>query len=171
MESHASPSAELRAISAPLVMPWSRAVTCICFTVTGPADPPPAWTPGPLPVALPDGRAADRRARASYFQARAADALYGSPDDTVPPRWHRGGGTGRIEEGSVLGIELLRIPRYATGPRTIGRPPRHSGDSARYLCILHLALQPDNPLTGLADAVRLDPGDPCCASRRSRYAG
>lgn len=169
MDNRANPSADRNDLPAPPAGLWSRAVTCLCFTVTGPADPPPPWTPGPLPVTLPDGRPADRRARASYFQARAAAALYGAPDDTSPSRWHRPAGTSHVEEGSVLGIELLRFPRYAAAAGTTGPPSGHS-DSVRYLCILHLALCQDNPLTRLADAVRLDPGNPRCAERRSRYA-
>jgi hypothetical protein len=143
-------------------MRWSRAVACISFEVSGPEVPARSWSPGPLPVALPDGRAADRRARASYFQARAADALYGAEDRLAD--------VDRIEEGSVLGTELLRFPRYAASTDTRNGPAGQAGIGSRYLCVLHLALGLDDPLGGLAAAVRLDRADSACARRRGRYA-
>jgi len=51
----------------------------VCFHVTGPralAD----WQPGPLPIALPDGRITNAGLRSTYFQPLAAAALYGSPE-------------------------------------------------------------------------------------------
>jgi hypothetical protein len=150
---------------------WSRAVACLCFEVTGPEVTTDLWSPGPLPIALPDGRVADRRARASYFQARAADSLYGSRDGTSPLRWHRTAGTGHIDGGKVLGIELLRFPRYATAPDASSGPTLQAGTGNRYLCVLHLGLDLDDPLGGLAAAVRLHHEDPACAQRRHSYAG
>jgi hypothetical protein len=143
---------------------WSRAVACVCFEITGPAVPAGRWRPGPLPVPLPDGRHADRQARASYFQPRAADSLYGSPDGSSPVRWHRHDDAAHVEEGSVLGIELVR---FHTARPQAGRG--HS-DASRYLCVLHLALDPGGALDGLAVAVRLHPHHPADAQRRTRYA-
>jgi hypothetical protein len=150
--------------------PWSRAVACVCFEVTGPVVTAGLWRPGPLPVALPDGRHADQLARASYFQARAAEALYGSRDGLSPVRWHKEPGGARIEEGSVIGVELLGFPRYATAPETGNDPAAATEATSRYLCVLHLALNREDPLRGLAAAVRLDPRDPAGARRRARYA-
>jgi hypothetical protein len=149
---------------------WSRAVACVCFEITGPEVTAGPWRPGPLPVALPDGRHADRRARASYFQARAADSLYGSPDGSTAVRWHRETDAARAGEGAVLGIELVRFPRYATAPDVSSGPARAAGAASRYLCVLHLALNLGDPVGSLAAAVRLDPHDPAAARRRDRYA-
>jgi hypothetical protein len=149
---------------------WSRAVACICFEIAGPTVTAGAWRPGPLPVALPDGRHADRQARASYFQARAADSLYGSPDGSSPVRWHRHGDRTRIEEGAVLGIELVRFPHYTARPEPGTGPARAADGISRYLCVLHLALSVTDPLDGLASAVRLHPNHPADAQRRARYA-
>jgi hypothetical protein len=138
---------------------WTRAVACVCFEITGPEAVPGHWRPGPLPVALPDGRHADRHARSSYFQARAADSLYGQGDRTAQLRWHRSADTHRIDEGAVLGIELLRFPRYATAPGARDSPANGAGAASRYLCVIHLALDLADPLTGLAAAVRLNPAN------------
>jgi hypothetical protein len=148
---------------------WTRAVACVCFDITGPGVLPGHWRPGPLPVALPDGRRAHRHARSSYFQARAADSLYGPGDRTSQLRWHRSADTHRIDEGAVLGIELLRFPRYATAPGARDSPANGAGAASRYLCVIHLALDLADPLTGLAAAVRLNPREPGCARRRDRY--
>jgi hypothetical protein len=142
----------------------------VCFELTGPDVIAGRWRPGPLPVTLPDGRHTDRQARASYFQARAADSLYGSPDGSSPVRWHRHGDEARIEEGSVLGIELVRFPHYATRPDASSGPAGLAGRASRYLCVLHLALDPDDPLGGLAAAVRLHPNHPADIPRRDRFA-
>lgn len=154
----------------PQVQRWSRAFACICFEVRGPEVMAGDWSAGPLPVPLPDGRTADRRARASYFQARAADALYGSPDGTSPPRWHQLVDAEPIEEGTVLGIELLRLPRYCSTPDTGDGPAQPTNASSRYLCVLHLALDLHDPLASLATAVRLDASAPASAQRRQRFA-
>ena len=151
-------------------MRWARAVTCLCFEVSGPEINEGSWQPGPYPVALPDGRRADRLARATYFQPRAADALYGRQDGSQPSRWHRAADGITIGGSTLLGIELLHLPRYATSAAAAD----HSGTSARaasrYLCVFHVALDADDPLGGLAAAVRLDPGDEACAGRRDLYA-
>ena len=152
--------------------PWSRAVTCVCFEVTGPEITAGIWHPGPLPVALPSGRPADRRARASYFQARAAGVLYGAQDADGPQvRWHQSASAVRIEEGSILGIELLRFPHYAPATGAADTVPPEAQDASRYLCVLHLAFHLDDPLSSLTAAVRLDPRDHTSALRRERYAG
>jgi hypothetical protein len=82
---------------------------------------------------VPDGRHADRAARATYFRARAADALYGQSDGSQPRRWHRTSGAAAAAiqgDSTVLAVELLRLPRYA----------RSTPAESRYLCVLHLAL-------------------------------
>jgi hypothetical protein len=139
---------------------WSRAVACVCFEITGPPVIAGPWRPGPLPVALPDGRHADRQARASYFQARAADSLYGSQGGASHVRWHRQSDRARIEEGSVLGIELVRFPHYTAQTEAGTGPASVANDASRSLCVLHLALDLDDPLAGLAAAVRLNPNHP-----------
>jgi hypothetical protein len=149
---------------------WSRAVTCVCFEITGPEVTAGSWRPGPLPVRLPDGRHADRQARASYFQARAADSLYGSPDGASVVRWHRHGDGAPIEEGSVLGIELVRFPHCTTRSEASSGPADAVDAAIRYLCVLHLALDLDDPLGGLAAVVRLHPNHPADVERRDRYA-
>jgi hypothetical protein len=151
-------------------MRWSRAIACLCFEVSGPEVTAGLWRPGPLPVALPDGRHADRLARATYFQARAADALYGSRDGSSTSRWHRAVDGVRIAEGSVLGIELLGFPRYAAGRDAKGGAGTAAGAASRYLCVLHLALDKKDPLGGLTAAVKLNPDDESCVRRRELYA-
>ena len=152
------------------VMRWSRAVACICFEVRGPAVSADLWSPGPLPVELPDGRTTDRHARATYFQARAADILYGAAGGKSGLRWHRQADPDRIEEGIVLGLELLHFPRYAKSPEMAGNPPRSAGARFRYLCVLHLGLDLEDPLGSLEAAVRLDDAGPAGARRRDRYS-
>jgi hypothetical protein len=150
---------------------WSRAITCLCFEVSGPAVTPGGrWRPGPLPVPLPDGGHADRAARATYFQARTAGSLYGPADGSPESRWHRAADGARIREGSVLGIELLGFPRYNTAPEAADGTGHPTGTPGRYLCVLHLALDPGNPVGALTAAVRLNPDDQTCAGRRDRYA-
>jgi hypothetical protein len=146
---------------------WARATTCVCFEVSGPEITGGSWQPGPYPVALPDGRRADRLARATYFQARAADALYGRQDGSQPCRWHRAADGISIGGSTLLGIELLRLPRYTATAAAGG----HAVTATRYLCALHVALDAGDPLGSLAAAVRLDPGDEACAWRRDLYAG
>jgi hypothetical protein len=121
-------------------------------------------------VPLPDGRHADRAARATYFQARAADSLYGPADGTPTSRWHRAADRAQITEGSVLGIELLGFPRYATAPEAAGGTAPAACTPGRYLCVLHLALDHGNPVGALTAAVRLNLDDQTCAERRERYA-
>jgi hypothetical protein len=151
---------------------WSRAITCLCFEVTGPAAILGRhWRPGPLPVPLPDGRHADRAARATYFQPRAAGSLYGPADGSPASRWHQAADGTRITEGSVLGTELLGFPRYATTPGAADGTGHSAGTASRYLCVLHIALDPGDPLGALTAAVRLSPDDEACAGRRERYAG
>lgn len=147
----------------------SRAVACICFEITGPEALPGHWRPGPLPVALPDGRPASHDARRSYFQARAADSLYGSRDGTAWLRWHRHADDRLIGEGTVLGIELLRFPYYASAPPALDGLATGADAVTRYVCVLHLALDLADPLPGLAAAVRLNPQEAAGARRRERY--
>jgi hypothetical protein len=125
LDTHARQAAALPHAAPPAhAMPWSRAVTCVCFEVTGPEITAGPWQPWPLPVALPNGRPADRRGRASYFQSRAAGVLYGAQDGSGPQvRWHQSAGAIRIEEGSVLGIELL--PPLPLHPALLRRAARH----------------------------------------------
>jgi hypothetical protein len=145
---------------------WSRAIACLFFEVSGPAVTAGGrWRPGPLPLALPDGRRADRAARATYFQARAADSLYGAGGGSPGSRWHREPDGERTGEGAVLGVELLGFPRYATAPAA-GR----AAGAARYLCVLHLALDPGDATASLARAVRLSPHEETSARRRAQYA-
>ena len=148
---------------------WTRAVACVCFEITGPETLSGQWCPGPLPVALPDGQYADRHARRSYFQARAADSLYGPEGATAQLRWHRSADALRIDEGTVVGVELLRFPRYAIRPDTQDHLASGAGGASRYLCVIHLALDLADPLAGLAAAVRLNPQEPVCARRCDRY--
>ena len=149
---------------------WSRTIACVCFEVSGPQVTAASWRPGPLPVALPDGRHADRFARATYFQARAADSLYGLPDGSASSRWHRLPGRVLIEGNCVLGIELLGFPHFATAPQATDATGTGTSAAGRYLCVLHLALNEEDPLGGLAAAVRLNPDDETCAQRRDVYA-
>jgi hypothetical protein len=142
----------------------------VCFEVTGPEVVAGSWRPGPLPVTLPDGRHADRHARASYFQARAADSLYGCADGSSAVRWHRQGDGACIEEGPVLGIELVRFPHYTAQPELSTGPAGVTSGASRYLCVLHLALDLDDPLGALAAAVRLHPNHQADAQRRGRYS-
>jgi hypothetical protein len=119
----------------------------VCFHVTGPralAD----WQPGPLPIALPDGRITNAGLRSTYFQPLAAAALYGSPEQ--PCRWHRWipalpGPGGRAK---VHGVELLGVPQWVPS------------DDARtsFLAMVHLELAPDQPIAALAAAVGVAPG-------------
>jgi hypothetical protein len=149
---------------------WSRAIACLCFELTGPPVTGEPWRPGPLPLTLPDGRRADRQARATYFQARAADSLYGSQDGSRVPRWHRTVDGARVAGGSVLSVELLEFPRYTTRREDSEASGTAAGAASRYLCVLHLDLDKDDPLGSLAAAVRLNPDDARCARRRERYA-
>jgi hypothetical protein len=150
---------------------WSRAITCVCFEVSGPEVTEGSWQPGPYPVALPDGRHADRLARATYFQARASDALYGRPDGSLPCRWHQAAGGMSVGGSTVLGIELLRLSRSTTTAAAGGQAAASAGAASRYLCVLHVGLDHDDPLGSLAAAVRLDPRDEACRRRRALYAG
>jgi hypothetical protein len=151
---------------------WDRAITCLCFEVSGPAVLTNGdWRIGPLPVPLPDGRHADRAARATYFQPRTAGSLYGLADGSPASRWHRAADRTRLKEGSVLGIELLEFPRYAAAPESADGAGHTAGSNDRYLCVLHLALDPGNPIGALTAAVRLNPDDEASAGRRERYAG
>jgi hypothetical protein len=143
----------------------------VCFEVSGPEVTGGSWHPGPCPVALPDGRRADRLARATYFQARAADALYGRQDGSQPCRWHRAVDGISIGGSTLLGIELLRLPGYTTTAAADDHGRASARAASRYLCVLHIALDQDDPLASLAAAVRLDPGDETCAQRRNLYAG
>ena len=85
-------------------------LACVCFEITGPEILPGHWRPGPLPVALPDGRHADRQARSSYFQARAADSLYGTGDRASQLRWHRAADPHPIDGGSGPRDRAAAVP-------------------------------------------------------------
>jgi len=159
----ASPSRRARATR------WSRAIACVCFELAGPELTPGPWLPGPYPVPLPDGRAADRLARATYFQARAADILYGPQDGSSPCRWHRPAAEARAGDSAVLGIELLRLPHF-TRAQAASHPEATASAASRYLGVLHLALDREDWVASLAAAVRLDPADEACARRRDLYA-
>jgi hypothetical protein len=148
---------------------WSRAIACVCFEVTGPTVTASQWRPGPLPVELPDGRHADRLARATYFQARAAGSLYGLQDGSSLSRWHRTGDAAAGDD-ALLGVELLAFPHFAAVREGGIGPGGPGGADGRYLCVLHLALSHKDPLASLAAAVRLNPGDEACAQRRDLYA-
>jgi len=148
---------------------WSRAIACVCFELAGPEISAGPWLPGPFPVPLPDGRVAGRMARATYFQARAADVLYGPDGGSTPCRWHRKAEGAQVGGDAVLGIELLRLPRFTTTQAT-SRAGAAASAAGRYLGVLHLALDRGNPVASLAAAVRLDPADPSCARRRELYA-
>src|SRR5665647_1295942 len=119
----------------------------VCFQVTGPralAD----WQPGPLPIALPDGRITNADLRSTYFQPLAAAALYGSPEQ--PCRWHRWipalpGPGGRAK---VHGVELLDVPQWV---------PSDDAQTS-FLAMVHLELAPDQPIAALAAAVGAAPG-------------
>ena len=76
-----------------------------------------------------------------------------------------------IGSSTLLGIELLRLPRYTSTAAAGDHARRSAGAASRYLCVLHVALDQDDPLGSLAAAVRLDPGDEACARRRDLYAG
>jgi hypothetical protein len=148
--------------------PWVRAIACLCFEVNGPE--PQGWRAGPLPVCLPNGRQADREARATYFHARAADSLYGPPDGSSPTRWHRTGEEWPDQAVLVRVIELLRFPRYTSALQTRSRRPNQDGQQIRYLAVIHLSLPVDALLSELAAAVRLNPSNSADAVRRQRYA-
>jgi len=149
---------------------WSRAIACLCFELTGPQISAGPWLPGPFPVPLPDGRPADRPARATYFQPRAADVLYGPHDDSSPCRWHQPAEGERVGADAVLGIELLRLPHFTSTQAATSHAGTAAGAADRYLGVLHLTLDRDDPVASLAAAVRLDPADESCAQRRDRYA-
>jgi hypothetical protein len=148
---------------------WVRAATCLCFEVNGPEPPLQGWRVGPLPVRLPNGRQADREARATYFNARAADSLYGPLDGSFSSRWHRIDEKWPEDAGSVQGIELLRFPRYASAPESDSRGQGRGDQTIRYLAVIHLSLPSDNMLSEVAAAVRVDPQDSAGAARRELY--
>lgn len=149
---------------------WSRAIASVCFEVSGPTVADGEWHPGPLPVALPDGRSADCHARSTYFQARAADSLYGAQDGTAPSRWHRTADSIRVGEDVLLGSELLAFPHFAALSGGSGQAMEPAGAASRYLCVLHLALNLKDPLASLTAAVHLNPDDVACTRRRELYA-
>lgn len=150
--------------------PWVRTIACLCFEVNGPELGPQGWRTGPLPVRLPNGRQADREARASYFQTRAANSLYGRPDGSAPTRWHRIDGEWPERAGSIHGIELLRFPRYVSALQVESRRQGQDDHTIRYLAVIHLSLPADELLSELAAAVTLDPWDSAGAVRRQLYA-
>lgn len=119
---------------------------------------------------LPNGHRADRLARSTYFQTRTADSLYGPADSSEACRWHRVS-QASVSDGSVLGVELLGFPHYAsaTEPTAHGQKRTSSRAVRRYLCVLHLALDLQAPFEALAVAVRLDPEDALGLQRRESY--
>lgn len=149
---------------------WARTIACLCFEVSGPEPDPDEWTPGPLPVRLPNGRLADRAARATYFHARAAESLYGPRDGSSPTRWYRTGEEWPEHVGLVQSVELLRFPRYASALQAQGNGRDCDGKVTRYLAVIHLSLPANDLLNKLAAAVRLDPMDSAGAARRRLYA-
>lgn len=150
---------------------WTRTVCCLCFEVYGRVSDQRRWRAGPLPIPLPDGRQADRAIRATYFNERAADALYGlAGTDSAPTRWHSVDADAWTLPGSLLGLELLQFSRY-TSALSADQAASERTDRCRYLAVVHLSLPPGSPIDALAAAVRLDPLDPAGADRRAHYAG
>jgi hypothetical protein len=111
----------------------------VCIPISGEAPPPGPWRPGPLPLPAGDGTA-DRAARATYFDERAARVLYGQRSDgTRAHRWvepHR-----EIDDVlEVEAVELLELPIL--------------GD-ARGLLLLHVRADATDPHAVQASWARL----------------
>ena len=76
-----------------------------------PRAPGAPWVAGPFPFSA-QGVTADREGRASYFDRRACNALYGS--ESKPLRWHRGYEEPVLRSGSrLIAAELLRFGESA----------------------------------------------------------
>jgi hypothetical protein len=143
----------------------ARELASICFEVTGYA-PDTAWSPGPMPWKLPDGGLTDGRTRRTYFQARAADSLYGAEDGSSLCRWHRGcDQQPDTSSFTVRGLELVKFREYVQ--------PDHiaaSGDTQRYLAIVHLDLHSkDDPIELLQSLVSLNPDTKLGLATRELY--
>src|SRR6266536_1266900 len=153
---------------APSPMSWRRAYSLLYFEVTT-DEVTDSWMPGPLPVRLPDGRHADRSARSTYFQPRAADSLYGRSDGSSICRWHR-----IIEDhasaGEITALELLSFPRYAPLNTESQQQYRIEYSPNRYLAVMHLPLSETDPLIQLEKAVKLTPENEEGQRQRERYA-
>ena len=143
----------------------ARELACICFEVTGDA-PKTTWSHGPMPWELPDGKLADGKSRLTYFQARAAEALYGSEDGHIVSRWHRRSDERCDTTGfTVRGLELVKFREYAQPDRTL-----MSRDAYRYLAIVHLDLHDSNhPIELLHSLVNLNPDDKLGVASRELY--
>lgn len=121
----------------------ARALTAVCFEVSASAmDAKDAgWVPGPFPWRLPDGQLADAAARGTYFNPRAAKALYGGAGS----RWHRA----TLDSDAIRGAELLLIPRYDMRDTV--------PDGRRFLAVIHRDLPGTDPVRELESAVNLEP--------------
>ena len=143
----------------------TRELASICFEVTG-STPETAWSPGPIPWRLPDGKLADGKSRRTYFQARAAEALYGAEDGSAVCRWHRG--CDQQPEASnftVRGLELVEFRKYVDPDGVVV-----SADVQRYLAIVHVDLHnPTHPIELLQSLVNLNPDDKLGLAMRELY--
>ena len=148
--------------------PWARTHVSLCFEVTT-AQVAESWAPGPLPVRLPDGRLADRRARATYFQPRAAASLYGPSHGSPACRWHRTDVDWHGTGGSLRGMELLSFPHYATESQAAPGGAGYANKASRYLAVFHLSLPAEDPISDLEAAVRLAPDNQSGLGRRELY--
>lgn len=149
-------------------MSWRRAYSLLYFEVTT-DEVADSWMSGPLPVRLPDGRHADRSARSTYFQPRAADSLYGRSDGSSMGRWHR-----VVEDhesaGEITELELLSFPRYAPLSTEIQQQNRIEHGQNRYLAVMHVPLSGTAPLIQLQKAIKLTPENEEGQRQRERYA-
>ena len=152
----------------PSPMSWRRAYSLLYFEVTT-DEVADSWTPGPLPVRLPDGRHADGSARSTYFQPRAADSLYGRSDGSSICRWHR-----IVEDhasaGEITELELLSFPRYAPLNTESQQQYRIEYSPSRYLAVMHVPLSEIDPLIQLEKAVKLTPENEEGQRLRELYA-
>ena len=150
------------------VTSWRRAYSLLYFEVTTDEVGDP-WTPGPLPVRLPDGRHADRDARSTYFQPRAADSLYGRSDGSSICRWHR-----VIEDheltADIIEVELLSFPHYAHLKTETQEQVWIEHSPNRYLAVIHIPLSDTDPLVQLEKAIKLAPENEEGQRQREKYA-
>ncbi|KPI01932.1 hypothetical protein OK074_5439 [Actinobacteria bacterium OK074] len=133
-----------------------RSSSCVVFDVEWAGGPLPGeWVEGPWPARLPDGSAADRDRRLTYFEPRVSASLFGARGR--PARWHLhrppdADADTDADQPAVRAVELLRVPAAA------GLDDRRRG-----LAVLHVRLGGD-PLGELPTLARL-PAD------RARLAG
>jgi len=125
--------------------------------------PDAAWSTGPMPWTLPDGKLAEATNRRTYFQARAADALYGTESGADIRRWHQGLETQSGSSGpSARAIEIVSFPAYGKDDE--------GTDSKRFLAVVHLELSRDeDPIGQLHSLVNLNPDSKQGLASRELY--